>query len=354
MTRICVARHEYRRQNRGGAACGSRALPARVPHRTCFRSCAVGHGPVLPVARRRVRRAAARRKCADGPRLLPRVRCSSMARSPRPTPRCASIRFEFDWDFAGAEKDLARAIELDPSLVAARENYSMFLTSRVRIDEALQQLAAARTVDPLSASVANLTAQAYYFGRRFDDALREARPGDSAGSGGHRRLQRHRPHSDGDGPIPGSHRAIPGCRSGNRRPTTRFFSRRLPRPNSGSDSGTAPSPGFVHSESQVGDPRSRSPLYMLAPRLCATRSRCLLPVVRPGIRAAQRARAMVARRSEGRSPAIRSDDSQRSWNGWDRRRRHSHNMEDAWRRQKDRLARRGLRCRPQLRWQKHR
>jgi tetratricopeptide (TPR) repeat protein len=87
----------------------------------------------------------------------------------------ASIKFEFDWDFDGAEKDLARAIELDPSLVAARENYSMFLTSRARIDEALQQLAAARTVDPLSASVANLTAQAYYFGRRFDDALREAR-----------------------------------------------------------------------------------------------------------------------------------------------------------------------------------
>jgi TolB-like protein/Tfp pilus assembly protein PilF len=85
-----------------------------------------------------------------------------------------SLQFEFDWDFAAAEASFAQAIALDPSLTMAREGYSQFLTSRGRVDEALEQLAAARLVDPLSASVANLTAQAYYFGRQFDRALAEA------------------------------------------------------------------------------------------------------------------------------------------------------------------------------------
>jgi TolB-like protein/Tfp pilus assembly protein PilF/tRNA A-37 threonylcarbamoyl transferase component Bud32 len=85
-----------------------------------------------------------------------------------------TLQFEVDWNFAAAEASFVRAIALDPSLAAARESYSMFLTSRGRIDEALEQLAAARLVDPFSASVANLTAQAYYFGRQYDRALAEA------------------------------------------------------------------------------------------------------------------------------------------------------------------------------------
>jgi TolB-like protein/Tfp pilus assembly protein PilF/tRNA A-37 threonylcarbamoyl transferase component Bud32 len=85
-----------------------------------------------------------------------------------------TLQFEFDWDFAAAEASFLRAIALDPSLAAARESYSMFLTSRGRVDDALEQLAAARLVDPLSASVANLTAQAYYFGRQYDRALAQA------------------------------------------------------------------------------------------------------------------------------------------------------------------------------------
>jgi eukaryotic-like serine/threonine-protein kinase len=99
-----------------------------------------------------------------------------------------TLQFEFDWDFAGAEASFAKAIELDPSLATARESYSMFLTSRGRVDEALEQLAAARLVDPLSALVANLTAQAYYFGRQFDRALTEAQAAlqlDPAATGAH-------------------------------------------------------------------------------------------------------------------------------------------------------------------------
>ncbi len=85
----------------------------------------------------------------------------------------AAIRFEFDWDFGGAEAEFLKAIELDPSLVRPREQYAMFLASRGRFDEAFRQLSAARAVDPLSASVADRTAAAYYYARQFDRALGE-------------------------------------------------------------------------------------------------------------------------------------------------------------------------------------
>jgi tetratricopeptide (TPR) repeat protein len=85
----------------------------------------------------------------------------------------AKIKFEFDWDFAGAEEQFERSIELDPSLVGPRENYAMFLASRGRFDEAFQQLSSARAVDPLSTSLADIHAFVYYFARQYDKALLE-------------------------------------------------------------------------------------------------------------------------------------------------------------------------------------
>ncbi len=85
----------------------------------------------------------------------------------------ASIQFEFDWNFSSADALFQRAIALDPSLVGPREQYSSFLTSRGRFDEAFGHLAAARAVDPLSASVADRTAFAHYHARQFDRALAE-------------------------------------------------------------------------------------------------------------------------------------------------------------------------------------
>ena len=72
----------------------------------------------------------------------------------------AVFKFEFDWDFAGAEREFRRAIESNPSLVGPRENFAMFLASRGRFDEAFTQLAAARAVNPLSALVAERSAAA--------------------------------------------------------------------------------------------------------------------------------------------------------------------------------------------------
>jgi serine/threonine-protein kinase len=83
----------------------------------------------------------------------------------------AVIAFELNWDFAAAEREYKRAIELDPSDVNSREEYSVFLASRGRFDDAYAQLSLAREIDPLSALLANTAAMVSYYARRYDDAL---------------------------------------------------------------------------------------------------------------------------------------------------------------------------------------
>jgi len=60
------------------------------------------------------------------------------------------IRFLWDRDWAGAESDLTRAIELSPGFSQAYWGHSLFLGAMGRFDEALQSITRARALDPLS------------------------------------------------------------------------------------------------------------------------------------------------------------------------------------------------------------
>jgi Tfp pilus assembly protein PilF len=60
------------------------------------------------------------------------------------------LKFWYDWDFAGAESELQRAIELDPDYASAHHWYGEFLGLMGRFDEALEELRLAQQVDPLS------------------------------------------------------------------------------------------------------------------------------------------------------------------------------------------------------------
>ena len=46
-------------------------------------------------------------------------------------------RMNFDWDWAGAEKDLKKALELNPNSPVALDTYANFLMMRGRFDEAV-------------------------------------------------------------------------------------------------------------------------------------------------------------------------------------------------------------------------
>ncbi len=78
--------------------------------------------------------------------------------------------FEFDWP--AAENAYRRAIELNPNLDFARNNYASFLSNMGRFDEALGELEQMRVRDPINERLnllfkAGVLAQA----RRFDEAL---------------------------------------------------------------------------------------------------------------------------------------------------------------------------------------
>ena len=58
--------------------------------------------------------------------------------------------WHYDWRFADAEREFRRAIELNPSYSMAHIWYANLLMSRLRMKEALEQVFAARELDPFS------------------------------------------------------------------------------------------------------------------------------------------------------------------------------------------------------------
>ncbi len=62
----------------------------------------------------------------------------------------AWVRFAYDWDWAGAEKELQRALELNPGYATAHQWYSHLLVYQGRVAEALAEVQRTLDLDPLS------------------------------------------------------------------------------------------------------------------------------------------------------------------------------------------------------------
>jgi serine/threonine protein kinase/tetratricopeptide (TPR) repeat protein len=81
------------------------------------------------------------------------------------------IKASYEWDWAGAEREYKRAIELNPSSQMAHDGYSYYLAWLGRFDEAIAEAKRAFELQPLSRIG---LAAAYAFARRYDDSIREA------------------------------------------------------------------------------------------------------------------------------------------------------------------------------------
>ena len=82
----------------------------------------------------------------------------------------ANIKAQYDYDFAGANADFVRAIELEPGYATAHQWYSEILTAQRRFDEALEQADLAIAADPRSVVVANAKGNALMGIGRLDEA----------------------------------------------------------------------------------------------------------------------------------------------------------------------------------------
>jgi len=79
-----------------------------------------------------------------------------------------------DWDFLDAEREFQRAISLDPRYATAHHSYAMScLAPFGRLDETLQQILLAHTIDPISSIVSRDVAMTYYDRREFEAALEQ-------------------------------------------------------------------------------------------------------------------------------------------------------------------------------------
>jgi Tfp pilus assembly protein PilF len=81
----------------------------------------------------------------------------------------------FDWDWNAAERELLRAIELNPSYATAHQWYAWNLIILGRIDEGISELKKAEALDPLSLIISADIADALSIAHRYEDSIQQSR-----------------------------------------------------------------------------------------------------------------------------------------------------------------------------------
>jgi len=87
----------------------------------------------------------------------------------------AMVRFWYEWDWAGAEREFKRAIEVDPRYSSAHQWYAWLLAATGRLEEAREETRRAQALDPLSLPVDTSAIYIFYLSREYDRAVEECR-----------------------------------------------------------------------------------------------------------------------------------------------------------------------------------
>ncbi|MGB0036711.1 MAG: tetratricopeptide repeat protein [Candidatus Acidiferrales bacterium] len=80
-------------------------------------------------------------------------------------------KHHFEWDWAAAEAEYKRAIELNPGYALAYLRYSEYLSNAGRHDEALRAITHAEELDPLSLVIEGNVGRVLFNARRYDEAI---------------------------------------------------------------------------------------------------------------------------------------------------------------------------------------
>ncbi len=87
----------------------------------------------------------------------------------------AYVKQFYEWDWAGAEAELRRALALNPGSATAHQWYAELLSAMGRHDEALAEIRRATENDPVSLIVSSVEAHLLYLARRYDEAIEQCR-----------------------------------------------------------------------------------------------------------------------------------------------------------------------------------
>lgn len=83
------------------------------------------------------------------------------------------IAMNIDWDWAEAERQYKRAIELNPNYATAHQWYGEFLAYMGRFDQGITNVQRAQELDPLSLIISTDVAKVYALARRYDEAINQ-------------------------------------------------------------------------------------------------------------------------------------------------------------------------------------
>jgi serine/threonine protein kinase/Flp pilus assembly protein TadD len=87
----------------------------------------------------------------------------------------ARVHMAYDWDWAGAEREFQRAIQLNPGDQWSRSGYGWLLFALKRFDESLKELRRAQELDPLSPAVNWNLGMGLHSARQYHRALEQLR-----------------------------------------------------------------------------------------------------------------------------------------------------------------------------------
>ena len=82
---------------------------------------------------------------------------------------------EYEWDWAAEERELKRAIQLDPNSSLAHSNYAVHLLTLRHQTEGIQQINTALELDPFAPWQHSIASYVFLGARQYDPAIREAR-----------------------------------------------------------------------------------------------------------------------------------------------------------------------------------
>ena len=83
------------------------------------------------------------------------------------------IKFQYDWDWDGAEKELNQAISINPSYALAHHFYADYLKAMGRFHEAIIEIEKAQELDPLSLAINTGVGHVLYLSGQFDKAIEQ-------------------------------------------------------------------------------------------------------------------------------------------------------------------------------------
>ena len=85
----------------------------------------------------------------------------------------AMVKLFYDWDWAVAESEFRKALELNPDNSDAHYMYSLYLMRMGRFDEALVEMRRAHELDPLSLEKFAGIGEIFYYQRQYDQAIEQ-------------------------------------------------------------------------------------------------------------------------------------------------------------------------------------